>query len=221
MNELVLMGKHDIQLASIEQLKAELSKSLKLTSDYLVYMSLIWSELTKRGVDLSELKNGLFSYIPLIATNQLNARLVVEFAGNKTLLSALSRLPMDKQTEVAESKTLPYVTYDENQKIIETTLDLTKSKASQIYQVLGGEHGFRDVNQQYLYLKAKNKSKRNAKTTSRSTLRNVEFDEDKEYMLIGSDNRVKIETLIGALGDLYEIDLFEIMSRYSKRIAHK
>ena len=34
MNELVLMGKHDIQLASIEQLKAELSKSLKLTSDY-------------------------------------------------------------------------------------------------------------------------------------------------------------------------------------------
>ncbi|MEC6128309.1 hypothetical protein [Acinetobacter ursingii] len=78
-----------------------------------------------------------------------------------------------------------------------------------------------DVNQQYLYLKAKNKSKRNAKTTSRSTLRNVEFDEDKEYMLIGSDNRVKIETLIGALGDLYEIDLFEIMSRYSKRIAQK
>ena len=221
MNELVLMGKHDIQLASIEQLKAELSKSLKITSDYLVYMSLIWSELNKRGVDLSELKNGLFAYIPLIATNQLDARLVVEFAGNKTLLSALSRLPMDKQIEVAESKTLPYVTYGENQKIIETTLDLTKAKASQIYQVLGGEHGFRDVNQQYLYLKLKNKSKRKAKITSRTTLRNVEFDEDKEYMLVGSDNRVKIETLIGALGELYEIDLFEVMSRYSKRIAQK
>lgn len=221
MNELVLMGKQDIQLASIEQLKAELSKSLKLTSDYLVYMSLIWSELNKRGVDLSELKSGLFAYIPLIATNQLDARLVVEFAGNKTLLSALSRLPMDKQIEVAESKALPYVTYGENQKIIETTLDLTKAKASQIYQVLGGEHGFRDVNQQYLYLKAKAKYKSKPKKTPRTTLRNVEFDENKEYMLIGSDNRVKIETLIGALGDLYEIDLFEVMSRYSKRIARK
>lgn len=221
MNELVLMGKQDIQLASIEQLKAELSKSLKLTSDYLVYMSLIWSELNKRGVDLSELKSGLFSYIPLIATNQLDARLVVEFAGNKTLLSALSRLPIEKQAEVAETKSLPFVTYDEHQKTIETTLDLTKAKPSQIYQVLGGEHGFRDVNQQYLYLKAKSKSQSKPKTTPRKTLRNVQFDENKEYMLIGSDNRVKIETLIDALGDLYEIDLFEVMSRYSKKIAQK
>ncbi|QIC72064.1 MULTISPECIES: hypothetical protein [Acinetobacter] len=221
MNELVLMSNHDIQLASIEQLKAELSKSLKITSDYLVYMSIIWNELNKRGVDLSELKSGLFAYIPLIATNQLDARLVVEFAGNKTLLSALSRLPMDKQAEVAETKKLPFVTYDEHQKVIETTLDLTKAKASQIYQVLGGEHGFRDVNQQHLYLKTKAKSKRKPKIISRTTLRNVEFDENKEYMLVGSNNRVKIETLIAALGELYEIDLFEVMSRYSKKISEK
>ena len=71
------------------------------------------------------------------------------------------------------------------------------------------------------FIEAKDYIELSKKLVTIDTDVDVEFDEDKEYMLIGSDNRVKIETLIGALGDLYEIDLFEIMSRYSKRIAQK
>lgn len=221
MSNIVLLGQQQIQSASIAELKSELAKSLKITSDYLVYISLIWSELNRRGEDLSELKSGLFQYIPLIATNQLDASLVVEFAGNKTLLSALSRLPIEQQKEIAITKKLPFVELGESLEMVETQLDLSTAKARQIYQVLGGESGFRDVDQQYLFLKAKNKVTRKPKFTNRTTLSAVEFDEKNEYMLVGNQNRVKIDKVLKALGDLYDIDMFEVMSKYSSRIAKK
>lgn len=90
MNDIVLFNKDQIELATIDVLKAELSRTLKVTSQYLVYMSMIWAELNKRGVDLSGLKSGLFEYIPLIAMNKLNPDLVIEFAGNKTLISSVT-----------------------------------------------------------------------------------------------------------------------------------
>ena len=221
MSNIILLNQNQIQAASIEQLKAELSQSLKITSDYLVYMSLIWNELNRRGVDLSELKSGLFQYIPLIATNQLEAALVVEFAGNKTLLSALSRLPIDQQKEIAISKKIPFVELGDSLEMIETELDLMTAKPRQIYQVLGGEVGFRDTNQQYLYLKSKNNLKRKKKKRPRTTLSNLQYDENNEYLLLGDDHRVKVEKLLDSIGELYNIDMFEVMSRYSNRIAKK
>lgn len=221
MNELVLLNQNEIQNASIADLKAELSRSLKITSDYLVYMSIIWGELNKRGEDLSELKSGLFQYIPLIATNQLDAALVVEFAGNKTLLSALSRLPIDQQKEIAITKKIPFVELGQSQELVETELDLTIAKPRQIYQVLGGESGYRDIDQQYLYLKAKDKAQRKPRKTSRTTLSSVEFDETKEYVLIGDEHRVKVEKLLNSLGKLYNVDMYEVLSKYSNRIAKK
>uniref|UniRef100_UPI00300B8F65 hypothetical protein n=1 Tax=Acinetobacter ursingii TaxID=108980 RepID=UPI00300B8F65 len=59
------------------------------------------------------------------------------------------------------------------------------------------------------------------KTKERKTLRSVEFDLNNEYMLVGKDSRVKVDTILKALGDLYEIDMYEIMSKYSDRIAKK
>ena len=56
MNELTLLNKNDIATASTEQLKTEFAKSLKMTADSLMYMSLIYNELQLRGVDLSEIK---------------------------------------------------------------------------------------------------------------------------------------------------------------------
>ena len=221
MSNIALFNQNQIQSASITELKTELSKSLKITSDYLVYMSLIWSELNRRGEDMSELKSGLFQYIPLIATNQLDASLVVEFAGNKTLLSALSRLPLDQQKEIAISKKIPFIELGESLEMVETELDLTTARPRQIYQVLGGESGFRNSNEQYLYLKAKNKVKRKPRNKSRTTLSNIEFDDENEYLLVGDDHRVKIEKVLNALSELYNVDMFEVMSRYSSKIAKK
>lgn len=222
MNELTkMLTKHQIEQASIEELKHELSRTLKVTSQYLVYMSMIWSQLNKMGVDLSGLKSGLFEYVPLIATNKLNPDLVIEFAGNKTLLAALANVPIEQQNWIAETKQVAFVDLGEKNEKIERVLDLTKAKPREIYQVFGGENGFRNPDQQYLYLKAKSKVPKIPKTKERKTLRSVEFDLNNEYMLVGKDSRVKVDTILKALGDLYEIDMYEIMSKYSNRIAKK
>ena len=222
MNDITLnqfgLSQSDIKQASIEQLKVELSRSLKLTSEYLVYMAMIWSELNSRGEDLSALKSGLFEYIPLIAVNQLDASLVIEFAGNKTLLSCLARLPIEQQKEIAQSKSVPFIELSDKGGKIEKKLDLATAKANQIYQVFGGEYGFRDPDQQYMLLKAKTKAQRPAKP-KRKTIRTIEFDSSREYMLIG-DKQVKVETLLTALGELYEINMFNVLSNYSIKISN-
>lgn len=211
-----------MQTASINELKAELSRTLKVTSQYLVYMSLIWSELNKRGVDLSALKSGLFEYIPLIATNQLNPDLVIEFAGNKTLLSALSRIAIEQQNWIAETKKVPFVEIGERQEKIERALDLTKAKASEIYQVFGGESGFRTPDQQYEFLKSRKRLLKNSKKQKeRKTLRSVQFDEEKEYIYFGSESKVKIETLIDALNSEFKIDLYDYLKKHSEKFKNK
>ncbi|WP_151777145.1 hypothetical protein [Acinetobacter brisouii] len=221
MNEITLFNANQIQSASIDELKQELSRTLKVTSEYLVYMSLIWSELNKRGVDLSALRSGLFEYVPLIATNQLNPDLVIEFAGNKTLISALSRIPLEQQNWIAKTKQVPFVEIGENQERIEKSLDLTKAKAQQIYQVFGGETGFRDVNQQYVLLVNKETAKQKRKTTGRTAYRTVGFSQNREYMLFGDDAKIKLDTVIDRLGELYNVDLHEILSRYSNELKNK
>ena len=221
MNEIVLLNQNQMQSASIDELKAELSRTLKVTSQYLVYMSLIWSELNRRGVDLSGLRSGLFEYIPLIATNQLNPDLVIEFAGNKTLLAALSRVAIEQQNWIAKTKQVAFVELGEHQQKIERPLDLTKARASEIYQVFGGESGFRTPDQQYAFLKSKQRILKNSKKQKeRKTVRAIQFDENKEYINIGTDSRVKIETLIDALNQEFHIDLYDYLKKHSQRLKN-
>lgn len=212
MNELALLNQNQIELASIEELKAELSRTLKISSDYLVYMSLIWSELNNRGVDLSGLKSGLFEYVPLIATNQLDASLVIEFAGNKTLLSALSRLPIFEQEKIAKTKTVEFVELDEsgNKKVYE--LDLTKAKSQQLYQVFGGEYGLRNIDQQFLLISNKKQARDKSKTPTKTSKRKIDIDENKEYMIIG-DNKVRISLVLESLSEIYGINFSEIIKK--------
>ncbi|NOZ98064.1 MAG: hypothetical protein GXO52_09955 [Gammaproteobacteria bacterium] len=222
MNDIVLFNKDQIELATIDVLKAELSRTLKVTSQYLVYMSMIWAELNKRGVDLSGLKSGLFEYIPLIAMNKLNPDLVIEFAGNKTLLSALSRVPIEQQNWIAETKSVAFAKIGDNQEKIETVLDLTKAKPHEIYQVFGGEMGIRNVNQQYALILSRNEDKKPKQRQGRSkTYKTVGFDKNREYMLLSDSSKVKLDTVIDRLGELYSVDLKEILRRYSNEIKLK
>lgn len=221
MNELAtLLSKDQIERSSIEDLKKELSRTLKVTSEYLVYMSLIWTQLNKLGVDLSGLRSGLFEYVPLIAMNQLNPDLVIEFAGNKTLLSALARLPLEQQEWIAKTKQVPFVELAENQEKIERALDLTKAKASQIYQVFGGDSGFRNTDQQYALLvnrASSNKSKERKQVSKKKTYRTIGFDKDRKFMVFG-DAKVSLDTVLERLSDLYNIDVKDILSKHTKSV---
>ncbi|MFW2064058.1 hypothetical protein [Acinetobacter ursingii] len=56
------------------------------------------------------------------------------------------------------------------------------------------------------------------KKSGRKTLRTVGFDQDREYMLIGSDEKIKIETILERLSDAYNIDVKDILSKHTNLI---
>lgn len=206
MNELTLLNKNDIATASTEQLKTEFAKSLKMTADSLMYMSLIYNELQLRGVDLSEIKGGLMDYLPLIATNQIDARLVVEYAGNKTLLAYLTRLPKQKQQRLIENPVVQYVSLDDNMQKVVQNVDLHEIRSTQIFQVFDANSGeIRDENEQYQHLLVKDKTgKRKSKNRKINKVRI-----DGEYIVVGSYD-ISIKAILQALSEKNGKDYFAV-----------
>jgi hypothetical protein len=217
MNELALLNSNQIANTSTADLKKEFARTLKVTSEYLVYMSIIWAELNNRGVDLTGLRSGLMEYVPLIAANKLDASLVIEFAGNKTLLSALARLPIQQQQNIAKTKKVPFI-QDIKGEFKEIQLDLRSAKAADIYQVFGGATGFREPEHQIKLLKNRKEIK-DIVFNKKPTLKKVSFDESKDYMLVGA-NKVKIEIVLDALNEEFGVDLYEFLGNYSTKIKN-
>lgn len=178
---------------TIQDLKSELAKTLTVTAEYLMYIAAIWRELESRGEDLSELRHGMMTYIPLIATNQLDARLVVNYAGQKTLLSSMAKLPLKEQQKLAEKGTLDVVILgDDNQQLIKE-VKISDLTASQVYQAIG-DGKIKTPEQQYQILLVRNKmrSKSKPKKTYRLT-QNLKID--GKNLVIAGKHAVSIEIL--------------------------
>ena len=174
-------------------------------------MAAIWNELNKRGVDLSGLRGGLLDYIPLVANNQIDPQLVIEFAGNRTLLAALSRVPMDKQKQISETKKVEFVTIDENKKKTVKELDLRSARAQELYQVFGGDTGIRDADQQYLLLVNRRPQAANPAKPKRQTLRKITITDNHEYLEFGN-TKIRAESVIETLSNAYGVDLHELLN---------
>lgn len=93
-----------LQHLSTDELKRELANQLSLTASALSKASLLWSELTRRGVDLSDLRSGLAIYLPRISRGELAAEAVVAFAGQRLLLQYIAGMPLDEQRRYAEGE---------------------------------------------------------------------------------------------------------------------
>ena len=188
---------------TIKDLKSELAKTLTVTAEYLMYIAAIWRELESRGEDLSELRHGMMTYIPLIATNQLDARLVVNYAGQKTLLSSMAKLPLKEQQKLAEKGTLDVVILgDDNQQLIKE-VKISDLTASQVYQAIG-EGKIKTPEQQYQILLVRNKvrSRSKPKKTYRLT-KNLKID--GKNLVIAGKHAVSIEILKKYLEDNNEL----------------
>ncbi|MCW7763391.1 hypothetical protein [Photorhabdus luminescens] len=128
----------NIASASVDDLKRELGRALDITADYIRYLGEIWRELESRGEDLSELRHGLLAYLPLVANNTVDPRLIINYAGQKTLLAALARLPIKQQQDIADSGYVSIAKETNGEgKFTEVQVKLTELKANDIYTIFG------------------------------------------------------------------------------------
>lgn len=93
MNELIEQAPNDLpadltQVAT-DAFKRRLAEQMELSARHLMAMATIWTELVRRGEDLSALRTSLTDYLPKIAAGELDAQAVVQFAGNRSAAAAL------------------------------------------------------------------------------------------------------------------------------------
>lgn len=99
----------DLATLTTAQLKHHLAHQMELSAHHLVKMASIWTELERRGEDLSALRTSLTDYLPQIASGDLDAQAVVQFAGNRQLLRYLATLPVERQHALLEDGSITLV----------------------------------------------------------------------------------------------------------------
>jgi len=200
----------DLAAFSTDDLKARLAQQMTLTAQHLQEMAYIWVELEHRGVDLSELRTGLTDYLGKIASGELDARAVVQFAGSRQLLRYLSTLPITEQQALVERGTVELVLPGSGDT---TTRKLTHLSSSEVTQVFG--HGIlRDTQAQRQLLESKSSiqkvgRKRAAnKQSARIAYNRLEIDGQPVY---AGGKPLKAEDLLALLSDHYGVNLGEAL----------
>lgn len=136
------------------ELRAELSRALKITAEGLSYLAFVWTELERRGEDLSDLRSGLAEYLPQIAAGRLAPEAVVQFAGQKSVIRRVMNMPLDEQVRLAHGEPIPVITKGEEGPI-ERQLPVRALTASQVAQVFDGFGRVRTPIEQRQYINQK------------------------------------------------------------------
>jgi len=113
-------------------LRAELARALTVTAETLAYLGEVWRELERRGEDLSDIRAGLGQYLPRIAAGQLDAEVVVRFAGRQALLRAVGSLPINEQRRLALGGKVKVVSIGEAGKIEEAAVPVAMLTTQQV-----------------------------------------------------------------------------------------
>lgn len=209
-NEIKSQSIMQIEAASTNELKQQLTQGLSISARQLSYLAQIWRELENRGEDLSDLKSGLATYLPLIAEGKLAPEIVVKFAGQKTLISYAISLPLTEQRHLAENPVIPVVTIDHDQNKTVKEQPINTFSPAALRQVIG--HGrIRTEDEQYraLLIAKPTKSKKSAK---RRIARKITFEtiDDIDVASIAG-KRIKVCDLISALSVHYNADLESVI----------
>lgn len=182
---------------SKQELKNELARGLQITAKHLRHLATIWRELENRGEDLSDIRHGLMSYLPAIANGVMEPQLIVNYAGHKTLLSALSSLPIENQQKIAETGFVTVVTEDGDE--VETPVN--KLRASEINRIFDiSSRKIRSTDEQRSLLMTASKKK----TLRRPVTSIVGFDsQDGGELLVISGKRVNIWRVLDEIARKY------------------
>lgn len=138
--ELTINDINAVPTLSTEQLRGELTRALSITAQGLAYLAAVWAELQRRGEDLSELRSGLATYLPAIATGELAAEAVVQFAGQRSVLSRIISLPLAEQRRLAGGEPVPVLVPGPDGDLVERQMSvraLTLRQVSQVFDESG------------------------------------------------------------------------------------
>ncbi|BCE02930.1 hypothetical protein TYM08_P2993 [Marinicellulosiphila megalodicopiae] len=177
-----------------KQLKDLFAVSLEYTAKHLTYLAAIWLELENRNIDLSALKKGIAVYIPMIAHNRIDPKLVIGYAGQKTLLNALSMLNIEEQNKIASTGSVRYIDPATG---IEKKVDLVDLSAKMIPQIFA-DNKIRTIKEQKNIIEEslKNTKPKGLKIKKTSTVTKLKLDGD--YLVI-SDKRIKLDHILNFL----------------------
>lgn len=129
----------DLSRVPTDDLKKQLAESIGVTARTLSQMAAIWTELESRGEDLSALRGGLMSYLPLIAEGRLDPELVVRAAGQATLLKAASALSIADQRDLLENG-LPVFDVDKEGQFVERRVPVENVGMMEIRRAIAADH---------------------------------------------------------------------------------
>jgi hypothetical protein len=190
------------------ELKELFSKSLEFTAKHLMYLGQLWLELENRGEDLSSLKKGIAIYVPMIAHNRLDARLVVSYAGQKTLLTAMSSLPIQEQKQLAETGKVTYVDPETKQ---ENEIDLIDIGATMIPQIFSDSNIRTTDEQLRLINKAELRPKKSPPKPRLVSKLKVEDDH-----IVVSNKRIGIDKTLQVLSEHFGCDINQFLREHSQ-----
>lgn len=130
---------YELNSMSTQQLRVQLAQSLTLGARNLAFLAAIWSELEKRGEDLSDLRTGMAIYLPQIASGRLDAEAVIRFAGQSTVLRSIAGLALERQKALAKGEPVQVLTVNAAGEYERTELPAYTLTASQARMVFDGE----------------------------------------------------------------------------------
>jgi hypothetical protein len=181
-------------------LRAELADAIGHTAKHLLRLALIWAELERRGEDLSDLRSGLGTYLPLIASGAVLPDVVVRFAGNNSLLRAVASLPVGEQRRLADGEPV-LLAVRQGDTITHRMLPAHALTAVQVRQVFG-DRRVRTETEQIAILSAQPAPAKPGRPPKRGRVR---ADPERNVVLLGR-RVLNPADLVVALADLRRPD---------------
>lgn len=207
MKALAPLNNKQLKTVSTEELKRHLASSLEVTARHLQYMAGIWRELEERGEDLSSLRHGIAAYLPLIAHDRVDASIVIKYAGQKTLLSALASLPIGEQRQIAETGYVLVARTTDSDKAETVEVPLSRLAAAEVFQVFSDD-GLRSPEDQIRFIERRNIRAPTTRYVRKA--RRVKIDKEAGVLLV-SNSAADIDRVVDQLSEFYGVDLAQLI----------
>lgn len=196
-----------IELSSVEkmsddELMRNLTEGIRLTAEVLCRLSLVWAELERRGKDLSHLRKGLMSYIPIIASGEIIPEAVVMYAKRPKIIESLRGVPIQTQRDlILNEKKISTVIIQPNGKpeTVEFTL---QSLPNHLIKQVFSDGRIIDVSEQKTMILTKNR--KTVKKEKAVLKAKISIDTRSSTMKVGA-YQVSVPEVVKAISDNYSV----------------